>query len=611
MRMAGFRLLVLVMLAWTQSSHAEPRRLNNLVHELLNVSAPRVEQVYTFENPRDGFVWIEMNADTYARGQLRAQIDDQTPEDAAIVTTDTRLYPADAMEAMCHLPAGEHRLTITGSGLYELRRVRVHAIPNLLYWAHIEHNPYDNDYDLNYRWEWLLDNVLANYTHLVVLNRMFQDDSVREKTAKDIAQWRAMGRKVLGRYSIPYRDRPAGESPEEGLEEHTFQYYKRILEDPLVDGVMADEFVPTLATQAPRTEAWSAAILRVMKAFPEKTFHAAQGRKYTDGFDPLLQVAMALDNVYIAPQHYYNEDSNTQSEDALRRNIHKWSVEDALPTFEEKFPGIQKKTDLLVNLASISPNWSGDRDPDINFKKLLDIQLQIVASEPEYRDLASVGFWKSTKTNEEMIRFITAAFRHYFIEGSAEPFYAEPYRLTHLRNGGFAQGLDGWRVTETESGSVGVVDVGAGTGFSKHQGRRVPEGKKMLGMKVVASGAHHLRQQLGDLKPGKLYSLEFYTANRNQLAEKQLHPVHVTVDDGKIVKQRKLVMSHRHPEVGQDGEATGQVIRVVWNHHYFVFEAEGETAELTVTDWPDGTFNESFEGNVILYDFFQVQPYFE
>ncbi len=611
MKIAGFGVIGLALLTFTHGASGEIKRLNNLVHELLNVSTPATEQVYTFENPRDGFVWIGMEADTYARGQLRLQVNDETPEEAAIVTTDPRFYPADAMEAMRHLPAGEHTLRITGEGLYELRRVRVHAIPNLYYWAHIEYNPYPNDHDVNFRWDWLLDHILPNYTHLVVLNRMLQDESAREKVAEDIAEWRAMGRKVLGRYSVPYRYKPAGETPEEGLEEHTFQYYKGLLEDPLIDGLFADEFLPENPKHVDRMEDWSAAILRVMKAFPDKSFHATHGRKYKPGMDPLAAVVMALDNVYLAPQHYYNEDSNTQSEEDLRRNIHKWSVVDALPEYERRFPGIQKKTDLLINLASISPTFSGDRDPGIDFKKLLDIQLQTIASEPEYRDLPAVGFWKTTKMNEEMLRFITAAFRHYFIEGSTEPFYHEPYRLTHLRNGGFAEGLDAWRIAEAASGSVRIVGVGPETGFSKNPGRRVPEGDEMLGVKVAASGPNRLQQRIANLTPGKPYTLEFYTANLDRPAEKEVHPVHVSLDGVNLIDRRKAVMAHRHPEIGQDGQKTGREINVVWNHHYVIFEAQGDTAELTITDRPQGEAAESFEGNTILYDFFQVQPYFE
>ena len=47
------------------------------------------------------------------------------------------------------------------------------------------------------------------------------------------------------------------------------------------------------------------------------------------------------------------------------------------------------------------------------------------------------------------------------------------------------------------------------------------------------------------------------------------------------------------------------------NYHWRVFRAKQTTAQLTVTDWKNATTPGGPSGQELMFNFFEVQPYFE
>jgi hypothetical protein len=46
------------------------------------------------------------------------------------------------------------------------------------------------------------------------------------------------------------------------------------------------------------------------------------------------------------------------------------------------------------------------------------------------------------------------------------------------------------------------------------------------------------------------------------------------------------------------------------NYHWRVFRAEGETAELTVSDWASPDDPGGLPGQELIFNFIEIQPYF-
>ena len=72
---------------------------------------------------------------------------------------------------------------------------------------------------------------------------------------------------------------------------------------------------------------------------------------------------------------------------------------------------------------------------------------------PEFFGLYGLMVYKSTYAEEEAVRWCGRLFRHYCIEGHTDLLserYGFKYRLDHIQNGDFDDGLTGWTVSEAE-----------------------------------------------------------------------------------------------------------------------------------------------------------------
>ena len=92
--------------------------------------------------------------------------------------------------------------------------------------------------------------------------------------------------------------------------------------------------------------------------------------------------------------------------------------------------------------------------PSVNYKAYLDMQFSVVANDPVFRGTYGLMGYHTSVSDEETLRWMCKLFRHYGIEGRAEPATNDPYRSPHLVNGDFVDGTEGWTVKPAEPSSI-------------------------------------------------------------------------------------------------------------------------------------------------------------
>jgi len=166
--------------------------LNNLVTELLEITAvsqPYAE--YSFCNPRDGWIFISSTAKIAGPGRVTVAVDSQSLEDAAIVHQAGK---APTLEAMRHLSAGVHTLSIWCEGKLSLQRLAVRTMPELIY-SQYGYNPHVKEYG-PYDWKFLEKDILNNANTMLVDARSQPKKSI-------IESWKSQGKRWLGVCGLP------------------------------------------------------------------------------------------------------------------------------------------------------------------------------------------------------------------------------------------------------------------------------------------------------------------------------------------------------------------------------------------------------------------------
>src|SRR5438552_2997985 len=127
--------------------------------------------------------------------------------------------------------------------------------------------------------------------------------------------------------------------------------------------------------------------------------------------------------------------------------------------------------------------------------------------------------YTSGYADEETVRWAARLYRHYGLEGKTNLLSDElgfAYRLDHIQNPDFADGLKGWSVQAAEPGSVDTKHL---TGFGWLEGRypRTQLGDTFLWTKRSAARPNRVTQEIKHLRPGKLYSLKLVSADYQEL----------------------------------------------------------------------------------------------
>jgi hypothetical protein len=269
---------------------------------------------------------------------------------------------------------------------------------------------------------------------------------------------------------------------------------------------------------------------------------------------------------------------------------------------------------MVMSVLSQPPE-SCDCYPNVNYAAFLDMQMQFIATAPAFDGTRGLQGYYSLYAGEEVTRLFSRLLRHYAIEGNTERLLSDPYMLTHLTNPDFADGTEGWSLEPAETDGSTIVAVTA-KGFGALQGRfdKTGVGDTALLTKRSPDAPNRFSQQVRDLQPGRLYSLRFITGNYQDLLNgkdnEYLHAVSARVEGVTLIPDKCFqVQSLCHPAYTVGPFHRGNLYRS--NYHQLVFRATGPTARVVFSDWASDSAPGGPEGEQLLWNFIQVQPYFD
>ena len=153
-----------------------------------------------------------------------------------------------------------------------------------------------------------------------------------------------------------------------------------------------------------------------------------------------------------------------------------------------------------------------------------------------------------------------------------------------------------------------------GLGILQGRVRGSSRGNNFVWMRRSDEAPNRVTQELRNLTPGTLYSMKLTTADHRHylegIVEKQTHAVRIEIDGVEMIPDigwQQVMESRRGQEVAPFARD-----RQPWfNHYRRLFRATQPPAKLTVSDWATPNDPGGPVGQELLYNFVEVQPYFE
>ena len=576
--------------------------LNNLVTQLLEVSshqsAGRTE--FEFVNPREGPVYVEAITVGPREGDVTVSLDG-----AAIVHKPDTDAP---LETMRFLKAGKHRIAVTLDAGTSLRTLVVRAVPVLVYnvWStHIavrEYPAYDFDF--------LEKDIVRN------VNAIRGGDPLAKGNEKIWNRCRREGKWWLNSTALIHK---RGNHAKDFSADYVARQWinSAHLRRPEITGTFVDE------NHGGSGDEWAAWIGAVRKVHAEtgKSILTYCGAIYPAG-ESAGEMLRANEECggYFAHERYLGErPSLAEQWDYLQA-----SLAEEMERWKKHVPGCQNRMIICPGYFS-GPPESLDTNPAVDFKIVLDMEMNILANAPACRGLAGVMFYMSRYADEEIVRWGGKLFRHYFIEGKNSLLSEEcgfRHSLPHLENPAFEQGTRGWRMSPAEKGSMEVRDAfGFGYLWGMWPGI-CQQGEKVLWTRRNGANPNVFSQQIRGLERGRLYNLRMIVADYGNItagkSERERLALSVRIHGAEMVPSKcfQSVFRAIH-SLRTWGAGEKPWMNYVWR----VFRANGNTATLTVSDWasapstgppvagqaePGGPV-----GQELVFSFIQIQPYIE
>ena len=569
--------------------------LNNFVFELLTVELPG-EKEFTIHNPREGWIFISAS---HAKSRLSAA--------KATIFVDRKEVPLRLVdgnyEAMRYLPEGAHTIRV-GKGI-DANKLIVRAMGELFY-SMYGSNPLVPETG-NYTWQWLRKHVLDHYN--CIIGQTWPYGS-RFKYEKELREWVSHGKRWYSQRNLPWNVRS-------GEEACKFWAGQMGMQHPLMHGIWVDEF-SVGAKFDKMYPIWCDGIRR-LKADPRlrgRQFYAYSISRVHGELRQLVKT-IAECRYRFAPEWYLRERF---TEEQVKRYFDPTWSRVARASFEPIDPEAANSRVLILSLAS-QPEESSDIYPHCNYNVFLDMQFQFIATEPAYFGLRGLQGYYSPYAGEEQIRLFAKLLRHYAIEGRTDRMLTDPYILTHLENPDFLQGTAGWTLSPSDPPSgnqPSSIAAKTAKGFGWLQGRYIQKdvGDTVLWTRRSANKPNSFSQSIRDLEPGRLYSLRFFTGNCQDLLQGKSrsykHAISVQIENVELIPGKEFQAIIQNCYAHTFGPFNRHH-RYWMNYHQRVFRAKGNTARLVLSDWSsaDNPGDPAPAGEELIWNFIQVQPYFE
>lgn len=549
------------------------RQLNNLVAEVLNqpVSANATPQSFSFVNPRDGWVFIALTTGTPAPGLTVKLGDNDT-----VITAAT-----DRWEAFRELHAGEHRITVTGS--HADARLTVRSIPEIFDYppcasSHVPENG-------SYGWDFMKKHILYAVTTL----------NGGTLPGQALPEARALGLKWLANFNVDSVADPA--ELRERMEKTAG------MTQPQYDGCTSDELFFGRTTIDNYTQA-----LKLLRNPQNRLVYTWIVGKpsihslHSDFMSTCLNVSRGRGRLLF--EAYCHPQENEQAAAAYLDDM----IGETMRRFNAFFPNAAAGTGIIFGNFNQIPIISLEHNPAVDFKYFLDMQVNLVANSPDFKDLATTGYWGTYYGDEELVRWSFKLMRHYAVEGNKEMLsarYGFKYNPGFLTNGDFADGLQGWTTSPAAAGSLRTHII-AGYGRNS-QGRwgGGSAGDTVCVMTRSADKPNRISQTAQGLEVGKAYCLQFVTADLKDVTGRKYNPrrygIRAELEGAEILGDKGYVHIDRRNS-GHDKEDKN-VAKI--NLNRIIFRAKSPTQVIAFND------EKAVPGEELIINFIQMKPYLE
>ena len=561
--------------------------LNNVVWELLNLQPGTVkgERSYPFNSPKSRWIYVAAKVNAHS-GDLRISVE------PGRATSDMIVFKAGekaTQEAMRFLSAGKHQLIFRCEGECQIQSLVVRSIPELLLHEFIFRPPGELGMSPEeFREKYVMPNVNTFVVSPAHLEHPF------------FKKWQASGRRWLNGLVVP---RARGDLSIQNLQD-AYKYISAAtgFSNSLVNGSIADEFI----TSEPHCAIYADAV-RELKASPEfkdRAFYVYANELYDGAEGRKLVQALVDTGSAIAWKHYLP----THTSESTAREFLEQELIAKARKYRELCPGSIEHLAVCPGNFSLVGGHLLNSTPSVNHKVYLDMQYNIIANNPVFWGTYGLMSYHSSYADEETIRWISQLFRHYGIEGRTKPATSDPYESSHLVNGGFVDGMRGWKIAPAEENSIRtVLKYGIGVLQSRYASS---EGDTGLVTIRSAKRPNTITQQIKNLRPGKLYAFRMMTCDYKNMSKEEKHAVTINFENVTLVPEKCFAHLFPNPPWGRYPPYDGETNKAWINYHWHLFRANGKTARVTITDWAGDHEPGGPIGQQLMFNYIQVHPYY-
>lgn len=490
-------------------------RLNNLVKRMKVVKKSFKDNgAVKFTNPRHGWLWVKTTQD----GTFTVKTLSGKGADKNFTTWNN--------EGFVRLEAGEYQL----SGDWG-NSIQINSVPTLIYSYLLgkaeDKAPYTYYDDSRigvfaYNYPWLKDNVLASF------NVMAHNDT-RGIPEELKSTWC-----TTGRLFYCQKGQQDYKIWEVGMTSHPY------------DGLQIDEFVTPRGKVSERDKALS--YTKPGLGFDKETLGELKrlADKYPDfAMTPWLGMnwdAKSEDNLPLWQAVSGSKYGGVMYEAYMRSRDWKSELEKLtkrIAPFNKFAPYALDHVYYGFGLFTLL-----DDNAAVDYKVLLDMAMQKVATDPEFNGLGGLGLWASYYAHPEILRWYARLLRHYALEGNTDLLskkYNFPLMPGHLTNPMW-ESLDGWNAQAAEAGSLELMKADDTKNTGVAYGYWPKSTKNLLKMAHVPGKVNRVSQRLKKLEPGKEYMLHvFFTGFQDNSRDQ--YDLEVKLDNVKITDVMRRQMN--------------------------------------------------------------------
>lgn len=553
--------------------HRRIRPLNTLVSELLNepLKDAADPQAFTFVNPRDGWVFVALET-SRPSADLSVSVDGQAPW---ITAATARL------EAFREIAAGEHRIAVHGNAGDS--RLVVRSIPEIF-----DYPPCTDSFvkeNGSYGWEFMKRHILPAVTTL----------NGGQLPGDALAEARAMGLKWLANFGVNGGEEPA--VLRERMEKTAG------MTDPRYDGFTSDELFFARNT----IDNYTQALWTIRNPENRLIYTWIVGKPSIPGLHTDFMSA-ALNASQGRGRLLFEAYCHPQTDEKAAAAYLDETIAETMRRFNAYFPNAAAGTGIIFGNFNQIPIISLEHDPAVDFKYFLDMQVNLVANNPEFANLATTGYWGTYYGDEELVRWSFKLMRHYAVEGNREMLsarYGFSYKPGLVVNGDFADGLDGWNVVPAATDTIRTLTI---AGYGKNSQSRWGAGSAgdtVCAMTRREGAPNRISQTAQSLKVGQCYCLQFVTGDLKDITEKKYNPrqygIDVELEGADVLADKSFVhIDRRKQHHGANTETLAKI-----NLHRIVFRARSPSLDVVFSDAL------AKPGEELVLNFVQLKPYLE